>query len=155
VAGDAVPSAEDGDQFMGLFSPGDLDVAVDGAARAARATVATFVASPIETFFNGRLARTALEIAVEFFIPPAAKEVFAEQLEAQLLCLSDAYAQGRRQGRFAAPLLRSIPAGTFHQWRMARHCDETVQHADRWTRQRRTLNSLLDQARVGFRELSA
>ena len=142
-----------GEHLSDLITPQQLDEAVDCAARAVRATVATFVASPMNTFPGGQ-PTTALEIAIEFFVPPDANDVFAHELDVQLLRMSLGYAQGRRRCRLAPPAVRPVPGGTFHQWRMAHRHDDLAQHFDRWSRQRRILDSVLEQARVGWHELA-
>ena len=49
-------------------------------------------------------------------------------------------------------LVTPIPAGAFHQWRSARNVAPRVQHAHRWSADRRLLDGLLRQALTGWRE---
>jgi hypothetical protein len=127
-----------------------LDEAVDYAARVSRATVSEFLAAP--TAAPGTMP-PAIELAVEFFVPPTSAEVFARELDRALIRRSPAYAAARRAGEVEAIRVQVIPAGTFHQWRSAWKVSPRCQHEQRWSSDRRLLEGLLHQARTGWREV--
>ena len=94
----------------------------------------------------------AVQVAVEFLVPPVSVEFFRMGLDLQLSERSVAYAQGRRTGQLAAPLIWTVPSGTFHQWRVAwRHSDQE-QRSARWSPHDQWVQSILQQARVGWRD---
>jgi hypothetical protein len=126
-----------------------LDQAVDYAARVSHAAVGEFLAAPAD--ITGP-ACPAIEIAVEFFVPPTSAEQFADELERAMVRRSLHYSAARRSG-LAGPLqLQVLPAGAFHQWRKAWTIDATAQHNRRWAADRQLLDGILRQARIGWRE---
>src|SRR5438445_272406 len=81
-------------QLATLFTADTLDAAMDRAARAAKATVATFTAAPADCWGAGdddAPGAAAVEFVVEFFVPPASLALFHRKLEAQLLLASPPY----------------------------------------------------------------
>jgi hypothetical protein len=127
-----------------------VDEAVDYAARVSRATVSEFLAAP--SAMRGTMP-PAIELAVEFFVPPTSEDEFARELDRALTRRSLAYAGARRAGGVEAIRVRVIPAGTFHQWRSAWKVSSRSQHERRWSSDRRLLDGLLHQARTGWREV--
>ncbi len=166
--------------FPFLNAP-DLDRAMDGAGRKAPATIAEFVAAgsrirdgvvnrdaAVNTLFPGDAGAGAragstgvadalgvyrIEAAVEFFVPPADIAQFAAALDAQLRKISASYAAGRESGQFAAAVVRPVPPGAFHQWRVAWRRDEEWLRGGRWSADRLLLDAILRQSEVGWREL--
>jgi hypothetical protein len=127
-----------------------LDEAVDYAARVSRATVSEFLAAPCAV--SGTMP-VAIELAVEFFVPPTSDDAFVRELDRALTRRSLAYAAGRRAGDVQTIRVSVIPAGTFHQWRSAWKVSPRLQHDQRWSPDRRLLDGLLHQARTGWREV--
>jgi hypothetical protein len=128
-----------------------IDEAMDYAARVARAIVGEFVAAPAGP--AGGPAAASIEVAVEFFVPPASPRQFADELDRALVRRSLAYAAARRSGAVAALTLTVLPPGAFHQWRSAWKVDPRTQHTRRWSDDRTLLDGVLHQARTGWREL--
>ena len=142
------------DRLAGLFTPDQLDQAMDRAARQARATVAVFAAAPADTWNEHCTAGecAAVEFVVEFFVPPPSLEQFHRELEAQLLRLSPDYLRGRSRGVFATCVLRQVSVGTFHQHRVAAKVCGLPPCDRRWSRDRGHVEGVLRQARTGWRE---
>ena len=138
-----------------MFTPEQLDAAMDRAARCPRATVAVFAAAPIEGWADQDAAEgfAAIEFVVEFFVPPASLELFHRELEGQLLRLSPRYTLGRYRGEFATCGLHAIAAGTFHQYRITCRTSAADQRDSRWSPDRLLLDGILHQSRTGWREL--
>lgn len=154
----ALPITAAPDVPVGLFTRTDpgtlaelrqLDEAVDYAARVSRATVSEFLAAPSAA---ASATPPAIEVAVEFFVPPTSGDAFARELDRALTRRSLAYAAARRAGEIEAIRVRAIPAGTFHQWRSAWKVSSRAQHEHRWSADRGLLDGLLHQARTGWRE---
>ena len=149
-----VPARTSGDRLQQLrsaFTAEQLDVAIDRAARSARGTVALFAAAPLDCW-DEREGQAAIELVVEFFVPPALGH-FHRELEAQLLAVSPSYVLGRHQGDFMACILHSIGAGTFHQHRIGEGISAEAQRAGRWSVDRGMVEEVLHQSRVGWREV--
>jgi len=130
------------------FTVNDLDRAVDQAAQAVRAVVAEFAAvTAIAT--DGR---PAVELAVEFFVPPATVEFFAAQLDEVLMALSVGYATARHRGAVLPPSVRPVAMGAFHQWRVAWRRNESTILDGRWSKARDLIDGVLRQSMIGWRE---
>jgi len=138
------------DRLAELFEVEQLDVAMDRAARCAQATVAVFAAAPLDR--SNETESAAIELAIEFFVPPASLELFNRELEAQLLRLNPKYVAGRNRGDFGPCVLRNIPFGAFHQHRVAWRFTADQQRQARWSKDRALLDEVLHQARVGWRD---
>jgi hypothetical protein len=138
-----------------VFALADLrqmDEAVDYAARVAKATVGEFLAAPAPRE-SGSLP--SIDVAIEFFVPPAAPEKFALELDRALVRRSLEYSAARRTEQVAAMRVSVVPPGTFHQWRTAWRLSPRHPHNHRWTADRQDLDSILRQAQTGWRELLA
>jgi hypothetical protein len=136
-----------------FFASGQIDTAIDRAARISRAVVAAFAAAPAECWDERHADTLAVEFVLEFFVPPPSLELFHRELEAQLLLCSPRYVTGRYRGAFAPCTLHAIPAGTFHQQRFAAGIAAEEQREARWASDRAVLvQPLLHQARTGWRE---
>ena len=134
----------------GMFTPQQLDAAIDRAGRRSEGVIAWFLAAPANS--AGDPASAALELLVEFFVPPHLIESFAAALDSALMRASQEYARARRMGLFGAPVIRVVHAGTFHQWRIVfRKTDEALRTA-RWSPDRQVLDSVLHQSQVGWSE---
>ena len=132
-----------------LFTEEALDRAIDRAGQASAATVARYVAAPGDETDD---APASVEVAVEFFLTPSSLEIFEAHLEKQLVRISRRYARERREGRLGTLLVRSVPAGTFHQWRVARRRMDDVRSAARWTTDYSMLRGIVHQGRIGWSE---
>ncbi len=130
-----------------------LDRAMDRAARASASTVALFIAAPLELSVTPKFTR--IEFAIEFFVPPVSMIEMETELDRGLMYESPAYKTVRRGRQLLPPSIQVIPAGAFHQWRMAWNYEEPLPANERWSSHRQTMDSLLQQIRVGFRELLA
>lgn len=129
-----------------------IDDAVDYAARVTRGTVSEFLASPR---LGTEGAPAAIDLAVEFFVPPDAAGGFAVEFDRALARRSMVYATARRTGQVAPARITVIPAGTFHQWRSAWKVSSRWQHEHRWSADRQMLEGLVRQAETGWREVAA
>jgi hypothetical protein len=127
-----------------------LDEAVDYAARVCRATVGEFVAAPTS-------CDAGVEVAVEFFVPPAELTRFGEELDRAMSRRSLGYSQARRDGRARPVRVTVLPPSAFHQWRAASRIDSrsgvAAQAQKRWTGDRSQIDPILHQTRIGWREL--
>jgi hypothetical protein len=126
-----------------------IDDAFDYAALVSRATVGEFLAAPAP---SPDAAPLAIQVAVEFFVPPASLDAFASELDRAMTRRSLGYAFARRTAQVSPARLVSIPPGTFHQWRSTFHVAPHRQHALRWSADRTLLDQVLAQARHGWRE---
>jgi hypothetical protein len=144
------PDAATPGALASLADRRQVDEAVDYAARVCRATVSEFLASP--ELAADAAHRPAVELALEFFVPPASHETFAREFDRAMARRSMDYAAARRAGLVAAARLTVIAAGTFHQWRSAWRVTPRRQHDGRWSADRRLLDGLLHQARTGWHE---
>jgi hypothetical protein len=126
-----------------------LDEAVDYAARVCKAVVGEFLAAP------GGGGQRAMEVAIEFLVPPSSVERFAEELDRAMVRRSLGYSADRREGRTGAAQVTVLPSGAFHQWRAAWRQDARVQRARRWSVTRQFIDGIVQQARTGWRETSA
>ena len=146
------------------MSPEQLDKAVDKAAQISQAIVAQFAAAPT---MIGHASATlnhlgasivtgvpALEIAVEFFVPPCAAETFRHELEGQLQRKCPPYAAARSHGELGPVIVRTVPSGSFHQWRIVWRTSSESQRAQRWAVDRGMIDGLLHQAQHGWREMA-
>ena len=127
-----------------------LDEAVDYAARVVRATVGEFVAAPARRQDGGL---PAIDIAVEFFVPPTVSERFVLELDRALTRRSPEYSAARRTEQVAPMRLTVLPPGSFHQWRTAFGIDTRHQHGRRWSMDRASLDGVVRQAQTGWREI--
>src|SRR5690349_17418838 len=93
-----------------------IDDAIDYAARARKATVSEFLGAPARP---GAVPTPAIELAVEYFVPPTDDAAFARELDRALTRRSMAYAAARRSGSVGPLRVTPIPGGAFHQWRSA------------------------------------
>jgi hypothetical protein len=130
-----------------------VDEAVDYAARVTRGTVSEFLASPRPAHVDGTPA--AVDLAVEFFVPPDSAEAFAAEFDRALTRRSLTYSAGRRSGQLAPARVTVIPGGTFHQWRSAWKVSACSQHEHRWSADRQMLEGLIRQAQTGWREMAS
>lgn len=137
----------DGARLCELIEVQQIDEAFDYAARVSRATVGEFLAAPSR---DG--AAPAIEVAVEFFVPPASLDAFAIEFDRATTRRSLGYSAARRIARLGPARLVSIPAGTFHQWRRSFGVAPEQQHRARWSADRAMLDQVLRQARHGWRE---
>ena len=139
-----------------LFTVADLDREMDQTSRFSRATVATFAAAPADTWNEHCTGGEwpAVEIVVEFFVPPPSLEAFHRDLESRLLRASPAYLAARSRGLFAPCILRCVPAGSFHQHRLADRRTAVHDH-ERWSHSREFIAGLLHQVRIGWRDTVA
>jgi len=128
------------------FTAADLDRAVDQSAQTVRAVVAEFAA--VTTVAAD--GRPALELAVEFFVPPAAAELFTAALDDFLMHRSLGYAAARHRGEVLPPSVRPVSMGAFHQWRIAWRRNETP--GSRWSNARDLFDGVLRQSVIGWRE---
>jgi hypothetical protein len=126
-----------------------IDGAVDYAARACKAAVSEFLSSPARP---ADAPVPSIELAVEFFVPPADITAFARELDRALTRRSPCYAGARRAGSVGPLRVTVIPSGAFHQWRSAWNVPPRVQHDHRWSADRELLDGLLRQALTGWRE---
>jgi hypothetical protein len=147
----AVASRDLFEQLGAAFTAEQLDVAIDRAARSARGTVAAYAAAPVDCW-DEREGQAAVEVVVEFFVPPLLGSFYRE-LEAQLLLASPRYAAGRDGGDFRPCVLHSIGAGTFHQHRVTIGMSAPEQCAGRWSGDRALIEAILHQSRTGWREV--
>lgn len=145
----ALPTAVPSIPLVDLAELRQIDEAVDYAARACKAAVSEFLASPARP---GDAATPSIELAVEFFVPPADIVVFARELDRALTRRSLCYAGARRGGDVGPMRVTVIPGGAFHQWRSAWDVSPRVQHDHRWSADRKLLDGLLRQALTGWRE---
>jgi hypothetical protein len=136
-------------ELVALADTRQLDEAVDYAARVTKATVGEFAAAPARRE-DGSLP--AIDVAVEFFVPPVAAEKFVLELDRALIRRSLEYSAARRTEQVATMRVTIVPAGTFHQWRNAWKIDARKQRAGRWGADRQTLEGVLRQAQTGWRE---
>lgn len=128
-----------------------LDEAVDYAARVCRGPVSEFVAAPVP----GEPA-AGIEVAVEFFVPPADVARFGEELDRAMVRRSLGYSAARRGGRARAVRVTVLPPSAFHQWRAASRIDArgtAGARRVRWSEDRRVIDEVLHQTRIGWREL--
>jgi hypothetical protein len=137
-------------EVFALADVRQLEEAADYAARSTKATVAEFVAAPALRE-SGSLP--AIDVLVEFFVPPVDAERFAVELDRALIRRSLEYSAARRTEQVASLRVTAIPGGTFHQWRKAWGVDSRAHHDNRWAAGRQTLEAVLRQAEVGWREL--
>jgi hypothetical protein len=127
--------------------------AMDYAARVAKATVGEFVAAPLasdDEALPGSV--TGLEVAVEFLVPPCSAAQFADELDRALMRRSPGYSTARRRGALRSLTVTVLPPGAFHQWRQVWRLDPRTQQLQRWSANRATLDAILRQAQVGWRE---
>ena len=117
-----------------------LDRAVRAAAGASGAVVVDYVAASRDG------AGSAVELAIEFFVPPTSKDQFGETLKNELN-------GGSGTAEPLTPIVHALPPGTLHQWRIAWRQTEAFQRAHRWAANRALLDSVLHQADHGFREI--
>jgi hypothetical protein len=125
-----------------------IDEAMDYAARVAKATVGEFVAAPMPIGD----AVPGIEVAVEFLVPPVSGKQFADELDRALMRRSLAYSAARRNAALRPLTLTVLPPGAFHQWRQVWRLDPQAQQLRRWSSDRATLDAVLRQAEVGWRE---
>ncbi len=137
-----------------LLTSEQLDIAMDRAARASRATVSVFAAAPVDHWDEKKLegGLAAVEFVVEFFVPPSSMDLFHRELESQLLQASPQYVEGICCGEFAPSVLHSILVGTFHQYRITCRTSAAEQRQFRWSRDRILLDGVLHQSRTGWKE---
>jgi hypothetical protein len=149
-----------------------IDEAVDYAARVCKATVGEFLAAPLAHQAGAERRELCdhsaapdrptyvappgqIELAVEFLVPPASAEQFADELDRALIRRSLGYFGARRSGLASAARVVALPPGAFHQWRSAWNVPPAAQHARRWSTDRRFLDGILIQAQIGWREIFA
>jgi hypothetical protein len=138
------------DSLASWLDANTLDLAIDLASRQSHAVTAAYAASPADHV--GRFACIAVQVAAEFHVPPLALEQFRMELDRYLSGQCRQYAAARREGDLAAPLVWSVPAGTFHQWRLVWSHSLEAQQERRWSRDESLVEGILQQARVGWRE---
>ncbi len=115
-----------------------LDRAIESAAGSSGAVIVDYLATT-----HRNAVGSAIELAIEFFVPPASSEQFATALTREL----------SGAGADAAPIVHSLPPGALHQWRFAFRCTPDFQRRHRWTADRTLVASVLHQADQGFREI--
>jgi hypothetical protein len=129
-----------------------LDEAIDYAARVSQGTVCEFLAAPAAASADDA---PHIDMAIEFFIPPASLTKFIGELDRAMMRRSLTYSGARRQA-IAAPIrVTALSPSAFHQWRKAWRIDPQAQRAQRWSADRSLLDELLLYARSGWRELTA
>ena len=136
-------------ELLALADIRQLEEAIDYAARVTKAAVAEFTAAPAR---REAAALPAIDVAVEFLVPPVAAEKFVLELDRALIRRSLDYSAARRTEQVASLRVTVVPGGTFHQWRTAWRINSRQQHARRWTSDRQTLEGVLEQAQTGWRE---
>ena len=141
-------------ELVELFSPEQLDVAIDIAARCAHATVALFGAAPgIATRRSSGLQDgVAMEFVIEFFVPPESLEDFHRELETQLVRMSPGYQLRRNVGDLERCIVQRVPAGTFHQYRIASRVTPQAVRGGRWSGGRDVVDGVLVHARSGWHD---
>jgi len=144
------PAGEAVSQIHSLAERAQVDEAIDYAARVLRATVGEFVAAPSVV---GAPGLPCVDLAVEFFIPPASADAFADEVDRALIRRSPAYFAARRSDQIRPIRLTLLPPGSFHQWRMVWKKDPAIAQENRWSAHRRIFESVLHQASTGWREL--
>lgn len=124
-----------------------LDDAMDYAARVSKATVGEFFAAIAP-------GDDALQIAIEFLVPPVSQEQFTSELDRAMIRRSLVYFAARQRSQFDAVRLTILPPGTFHQWRITWNVEPLVQHGRRWSNDRELFHTILRQAQIGWSELT-
>jgi hypothetical protein len=94
----------------------------------------------------------AIELAVEFFVPPISTPEFAHELDRALMRRSMPYSAARRANAIDPIRLAVVPPGTFHQWRAGWRISLSFQQERRWSLDRSLIDTLLRQAETGWRE---
>lgn len=125
-----------------------IDEAIDYAARQQRAIVSEFLAAPASD-------NSHIDIAIEFFVPPASLDDFTRELDRALVRRTLGYSTARRASQVLPLRVVVLPAGAFHQWRVAWNIATSRQHERRWSPQRDLIEALLRQGETGFREFQA
>ncbi|HYE18954.1 MAG TPA: GH3 auxin-responsive promoter family protein [Tepidisphaeraceae bacterium] len=137
-------------QLFALTDPRQIDEAIDYAARVHRATVGEFVAAPSPV---GAAGLPWVELAIEFFVPPESVAALATEVDRALTRRSMEYAAARRSDQVGPVRVAVVPPATFHQWRVAWRIAPADTRAGRWSADRAVLESVLHQARTGWREV--
>jgi hypothetical protein len=137
--------------LQNLVETRQIDEAFDYVARVTRSIVAEFFAAPAR---DGDDVPAGIEIAVEFFVPPAVADPFEHELDRALMRRAPGYLTARRAGLVGPLRVVMLPPGTFHQWRVAWKIERAQQHGERWSANRERLESLLRQAQEGLREMA-
>lgn len=132
------------EQLADLFCVRDLDAAMDRAARRSYAMVAEYLAAPLMA--EGGQDHPSLE----FFVPAAITDSFAQYLEMHLRQICPRYAAWRDSGCFGPLSLHTVPSGTFHQWRMSWENLPALVPQKRWQDDRFLMESILWQVRMGW-----
>lgn len=125
-----------------------IDEAIDYAARQQRAIVSEFLAAPASD-------NSQIDIAIEFFVPPACLDDFKRELDRALVRRTLGYATARRASQVLPLRVMVLPPGAFHQWRVAWNIAPSRHHERRWSPQRDLIEALLRQGETGFREFQA
>ncbi|HSI33388.1 MAG: GH3 auxin-responsive promoter family protein [Phycisphaerae bacterium] len=136
-------------QLFALAEAKQIDEAIDYAARVHRATVGEFVAAPSPI---GAAGLPWVELAIEFFVPPESVAALATDVDRALTRRSMEYAAARRSDQVGPVRVAVVPPATFHQWRVAWRIAPADTRAGRWSADRAVLESVLHQARTGWRE---
>jgi hypothetical protein len=141
----AVPFAS----VVSLLTAADLDAALAVAAPATRAVVGEYLAAPTGT---GAPSTGAIELVIDFVVPPADPAAFAARVDAELCRRSADFATARKAGHLGPTVVRLVPPSCLHQWRHGWQLSESTQHAARFSARRDLIDAVLRQARFGFRE---
>lgn len=148
AAASAVPLAS----LATLLAAADLDAALAVAAPASRAVVGEYLAAPAPM---AATSAVAIELVIDFVVPPADPAAFAARVDAELCRRSPAFASARKAARVGPTLVRVVPPSCLHQWRHGWQQSESTQHAARFSTRRDLVDAVLRQARFGFRETVA
>ena len=136
-----------------LWDPAEiahLDQAVDYAARVCKGAVSEFFAAPAAATGT---TTPGIEIAVEFFVPPASVEAFRGELDRAMIRRNLAYSAARRAARAGPVTVTVLPPCTFGQWRSTWKLDARSTRARRWSNDRQLLDGVVRHAASGWREI--
>lgn len=134
-----------------ILSAEHMAIAIRRASESTGCVIGEHVAAPRPA--TGQYCREAVEAAIDFLVPPRDLSLFAQAMDHHLMSLCPAYATHRYGGLLDMPLVRRVPAGTVHQWR---HIWKKSQRCPLgWSTTRDSLDGVLHQEQVGWRELDA
>lgn len=134
-----------------ILSAEQMAIAILRASESTGCVIGEHVAAP--RLPADKHCREAVETAIDFLVPPHDLALFAQAMDHHLMSLCPAYATGRYGGLLEMPLVRLVPAGTVHQWR---HIWKKSQRCPLgWSTTRDSLDGVLHQQQVGWRELDA
>ncbi len=130
----------------------DLRRAIDTAARQCGALVNEFVMAT--DWRSGAMdsSERAIELAVEFLVPPVSGGQFSLALDATLMGCDGCYRDLRQRNMIDKPVIYMVAPGAFHQWRVSRRREAAVDQRVGGLPGREALDGVVMQSRIGWRE---